>query len=61
MTSGNYILQLYDLSNADFSEWITDDLGLKNVPFTFAVEALPILQNEVRNHCPFMFLLDDFI
>ena len=48
LTSGDYMLQLFDHSMNDYNKWLQDDLELAAIPFSFDLEALPILQNEER-------------
>ena len=43
LTSGDYVLELYDLSQIEYTEWLVEELGLAKVPLTIAIEALPIL------------------
>ena len=42
------MLQLIDLSQDVYNEWLVDDLGLSYIPFSVHIESLPILQNESR-------------
>ena len=48
LTSGDYVLQIFDHSNNDYNKWLMEDLELTVIPFSFDLEALPILQNEER-------------
>jgi hypothetical protein len=40
---------------------IFNDLGLEEVPVTIDIQAYPIMQNEERSTCPYMYLTQDFI
>ena len=48
LTTGDYVLQLFDLTQHEYTTWLTEDLQLSQVPFTVYIESYPILQNEVR-------------
>jgi len=48
LTSGDYILEIYDYQKDDFRQWLADDLDLTETPFELSVSAVPILQNDVR-------------
>lgn len=48
LTSGDYILQLIDLSQESYTKFLTNELQLTSVPFSVNIESYPILQNEVR-------------
>lgn len=61
ITSGEYLLEFYDHGDETFNKWLVDELELKKVPFSLTVNTLPIFQNEVRDHCPFMYLMEEFI
>lgn len=40
---------------------MSNELGLENTPISITIEAFPILQNEERSTCPYMYLTQDFI
>ena len=48
LTSGDYMLHLFDHSADAYTGWLQNDLEPPAVPFSFDLEALPILQNEER-------------
>lgn len=48
LTTGDYLLQLYDLSSEDYTKWLVEEVELSQVPFTVYIESYPILQNEIR-------------
>ena len=48
LTTGDYVLQLMDLSQDSFTQWLIEDLQLTQAPFTVYIESMPILQNEAR-------------
>ena len=43
LTTGDYVLQLFDLSQVEYTNWLIDDLQLGQVPFTVYIESFPIL------------------
>ena len=62
LTSGEYEIIIFDQQENDVRSWLTSDVGLKNVPFSFELTATPIVQNEERVMCSDKFyLLDTFI
>lgn len=48
LTSGDYLLQFYDLAGQKYSSWLANDLGLEDIPISVSMEAYPIMQNEER-------------
>ena len=48
LTSGDYMLQIFDHSMNSYNKWLEEDVELTVVPFSFDLEVLPILQNEER-------------
>jgi hypothetical protein len=51
LTSGDYQLIIFDQQDNSVRQWLRDDAGLDRVPFTFELQAVPILQNEERVMC----------
>ena len=51
LTSGDYELIIFDQQENNVRKWLTNDAGLTMVPFTFQLEATPIVQNEERVMC----------
>jgi hypothetical protein len=51
LTPGNYELVIFDQEENSLHRWLTRDLGLSSVPFTFELQAVPIVQNEERVMC----------
>lgn len=43
VTSGTYKLEIYDNQNAEVRDYLDDTLRLKNIPFTFFLESMPVL------------------
>ena len=48
LTTGEYILQIWDVSTGDYNDFLVKDLRLKSVPFTVKGESLPVIMNELR-------------
>ena len=48
LTTGDYILQLIDMSVDKYMDWLVEDLKLTRIPFSVYIESFPILQNEIR-------------
>jgi len=62
LTSGDYQLTIFDQQESHIRNWITNEAGLTSVPFTFELQAVPILQNEERVMCnDKLFLTESFI
>ena len=43
LTPGDYELSIFDQEENDLHRWLTRDLGLRSVPFTFELQAVPIV------------------
>jgi hypothetical protein len=62
LTSGDYQLTIFDQQESHIRKWITNEAGLTSVPFTFELQAVPIVQNEERVMCgDKLFLTESFI
>ena len=62
LTSGEYELTIYDQEENSVRRWLDRDVGLVTVPFTFELEATPVVQNEERAMCgDKLYLAEDFI
>ena len=48
LTTGEYLLQFWEVSNEDYVEWMQGELNLGQVPFTVDIASYPVLQNEDR-------------
>ena len=48
LTTGDYSLQIWDVSTSDYTNFLVNDLRLKSVPFTVKGESLPVIMNELR-------------
>ena len=51
LTSGDYELIIYDQEENSVRRWLHNDAGLIDVPFTFELQASPVVQNEERVMC----------
>lgn len=61
LTSGEYKLTFFEEQSTEVRKFIQQEAGLVNIPFTFKMRSYPVLQNEERVNCPYMFLEKDFI
>jgi len=62
LTSGDYELLIYDQQETHIRNWMTNQAGLVSVPFTFELQAVPIVQNEERVMCgDKLYLTETFI
>lgn len=62
LTNGHYQLIIYDQEENSVRRWLTHSVGLSTVPFTFELQAVPIVQNEERVMCGDKFYLtEEFI
>lgn len=61
LTSGKYKLSILDHSNIEMREFMRDEMDLNNITFTFNMQSYPVIQNEERNNCPYLYLQKDFI
>ena len=62
LTSGDYKLTIFDQQENSVRKWISNQAGLSSVPFTFELQAVPIIQNEERVMCgDKLFLTELFI
>jgi len=53
---------IFDQQENSVRRWITDTVGLQTVPFTFDLQATPIVPNEERTMCGNkLFLTETFI
>ena len=43
LTTGDYMLQLFDHSQESYNEWLVEGLLLSRVPFSIYIESVPIL------------------
>ena len=43
LTSGDYQLTIFDQQESHVRNWITNEAGLTSVPFTFELQAVPII------------------
>ena len=59
LTNGDYQLVIFDQQDNSVRQWLRDDAGLDRVPFTFELQAVPILQNEERVMCEDKLYLTD--
>lgn len=48
LTSGEYVIQIFDKQSSSFVDYITNQLRLKDVPFQLHAQAYPVFQNEQR-------------
>ena len=62
LTPGKYELIIFDQEENSLHRWLTHDLGLSTVPFTFELQAVPIVQNEEHTMCDDkLYLAENFI
>lgn len=62
LTQGQYKLTIFDQEENSVRRWLTHDAGLQTVPFTFELQAIPVVQNEERVMCgDKLFLTESFI
>jgi len=62
LPQGTYEVIIFDQQENDVRKWLTRDAGLTSVPFTFELQATPIVQNEERVMCgDKLFLSESFI
>jgi hypothetical protein len=62
LTSGDYQLTIFDQQENSVRRWLSGQGGLTTVPFTFELQAVPIVQNEERTMCgDKLFLTESFI
>ena len=43
LTTGDYQLTIFDQQESHIRNWITNEAGLTTVPFTFELQAVPII------------------
>jgi len=48
LTSGEYKLTFFDQQSPDLRTYISEEVGLESIPFTFKLTSFPVLQNEER-------------
>ena len=48
LTSGEYKLTFFDQQPAEMRKYVSEEVGLRNIPFTFKLTSYPIMQNEER-------------
>jgi hypothetical protein len=61
LTGGEYTLTIFDQQDAQVRRWL-QSTGLSNVPFSFDLQATPVVQNEERVMCADkLYLGEDFI
>lgn len=62
LTVGTYELIIFDMPSTPASQFIVNEAQLSRAPFTFELQATPIIQNEDRQHCKHrLFLHENFI
>lgn len=62
LTPGKYELIIFVQEDRTLHRWLTEDLGLSHVPFTFELQAVPIVQNEEHTMCDDkLYLHENFI
>lgn len=62
MTAGSYELIIFDMPSSAATQFVAGEAGLSKAPFTFELQATPIVQNEDRQHCKHrLFLSENFI
>jgi hypothetical protein len=62
LTQGSYQLMIYDQQENSVRRWLVNDAELEEVPFTFELTAVPVIQNEERVMCgQRLYLAEHFI
>ena len=62
LTVGMYELVIFDMPSSPATQFVAGEAGLSKAPFTFELQATPIIQNEDRQHCKNrLFLSEMFI
>jgi hypothetical protein len=51
LTAGDYELLIFDQEETSVRRWLQEDAGLSDVPFSFELQASPVVQNEERVMC----------
>jgi hypothetical protein len=51
LTAGEYQLAIFDQEENDLRRWLHREAGLDVLPFSFSLEASPVVQNEERAMC----------
>jgi len=62
LTVGTYELIIFDMPSNAATQFVAGEAGLSRAPFTFELQATPVIQNEDRQHCKHrLFLSENFI
>lgn len=62
LTPGSYELVLFDQEDSKMRQWLSQEAGLETIPFSFDLQASPIVQNEERQMCgDRLYLTENFI
>lgn len=48
LTSGYYILEIWDVSTSEYWDFLWKEMDLSRVPFSMEIQSYPVLQNEAR-------------
>jgi len=51
LTPGDYQLTIFDQEENALRRWLDSEVGLKEIPFSFELQATPVVQNEERVMC----------
>jgi len=62
LTAGDYQLTIFDQEENSLRKWLKQEVGLTELPFSFELQATPVVQNEERVMCGNkLYLHEDFI